>query len=138
MAVGFEMDYLWYPVGSGDFLHAFFSTICLRLEKGKWGGRFPCLMNQLYQGQLRWQDIKKARKELEEVQRELKQFPPSQVVWDIDDLTLLPPWGDNISPDITDLSNYFVTSDGRDLIEMLFEVFREAEQEKIDIEVTSY
>ena len=76
MAVGFEMDYLWYPVGSGDFLHAFFSTICLRLEKGKWGGRFPCLMNQLYQGQLRWQDIKKARKELEEVQRELKQFPP--------------------------------------------------------------
>ena len=53
MAVIFEMDYLWQPVGSGNFLHAFFSNI------------------------------------------------------------------------------------GRDLIEMLFEVFREDEQEKSDIEVTN-
>ena len=138
MAVGFEIDFLWYPIGSGDFLHAFFSTICHHLEKGKWGGKYPYLMNNLYQGKLGWKDVKQARKELEEIHQDLKYFPPSEVVWDIDDLTLSPPWGDNISPDITDLSNYFVTSDGRDLFEVLFEVFRESEQEKTDIEVTSY
>lgn len=38
----------------------------------------------------------------------------SKVIWDIDDMTKMPPWGKNISKDITDLSNYFVTSDGKD------------------------
>ncbi len=32
----------------------------------------------------------------------------------IDDLFKQPPWGKNISNDITNLSNYFVTSDGED------------------------
>ena len=27
-----------------------------------------------------------------------------------------PPWGNDISKDITDLSNYFVTSDGNDFL----------------------
>ena len=33
MAVGFKVDYYWYQVGTSDFLHAFFSTICIRLER---------------------------------------------------------------------------------------------------------
>nr|WP_270440761.1 Imm70 family immunity protein [Butyricicoccus sp. AF86-03b2A] len=28
-------------MGTADFLHAFFSTVCGRLENGKWGSRFP-------------------------------------------------------------------------------------------------
>jgi 2,3-bisphosphoglycerate-dependent phosphoglycerate mutase len=43
-------------------------------------------------------------------------------VWDVEDRSKRPPWGDDISPDITSLANYFVTDDGRDL----FEVFDEA------------
>lgn len=38
------------------------------------------------------------------------------MIWDIDDRSLTPPWGDNISDDITDLSNYFVTSEGEDFL----------------------
>ena len=47
MAVGFGVDCLWYPVGSGDFLYAFFSTVCVRLENGEWGSHYPVLMNEL-------------------------------------------------------------------------------------------
>ena len=49
----------------------------------------------------------------------MRRFSVDKVVWDIEDLGKRPPWGDDISPDITNLSNYFVTSEGEDLIEVL-------------------
>ena len=137
MAVGFRIDFLWYQIGHGDFLHSFFSTICYRLEDGQWGERYPYLMNKLYQGNLDWEDVKYAKKELEDVKEKLKKFEPSNVVWDVEDLKKQPPWGNNISEDITDLSNYFVTSDGRDLISVIFKVFEEAETERTKIELVS-
>ena len=135
--VTLEIDFLIYPIGNGDFFHSFFSTICVRLEGGHWGKRYPYIMKKLYKGNLPWRDIKKARKELKEIQTELKKYPPSCVVWDIDDMTKQPPWGDNISDTITDMSNYYVTSDGRDLISVIFAAFDDAESEKINIDVVS-
>jgi hypothetical protein len=37
-----------------------------------------------------------------------------------------PPWGDDIGEEITSLAHYFVTSDGRDLFEVLFAALAEA------------
>lgn len=137
MAVGFRIDFLWYQVGHGDFLHSFFSTVCHHLEEERWGTKYPYLMNKLYQGCLEWEDVRFAREELTCIRNRLSKLAPSEVVWDIDDLTKRPPWGDAISNDITDLSNYFVTSDGRDLISIIFQVFDEAETEKHKIEIIS-
>ena len=137
MSVMIQVDFLLYPVGHSDFLHAFFSTVCRRLEHGRWGSRYPYLMNSLYQGRLEWTDISLARKELEEVARRLKRHPPSSVVWDIDDLSKQPPWGNHISEEITSLANYFVTSDGRDLIDVLRLAFRDAEELRHCIEIVS-
>ena len=64
MAVGFRIDFLWYQVGHVDFLHSFFSTICFHLEEGRWGSKYPYLMNKLYQGSLEWEDVSFARGEL--------------------------------------------------------------------------
>ena len=93
MAVGLKVDMFWYPVGTGDFLHSFFSTICFNLENSAWGNRFPTLMNELYSGDLDHRSIDPAIKELITVRNELKNFPPEKVVWDMDDLTKRPPWG---------------------------------------------
>ena len=49
MAVGFTVGFYYYSIGSADFLHSFFSTVAVNLEDGKWGSRFPVLMNELYQ-----------------------------------------------------------------------------------------
>lgn len=137
MAVGFRVDFLWYQVGRGDFLHSFFSTICFHLEEGRWGSKYPYLMNKLYQGSLEWEDVRFAREELTSVKNGLSELNPAEVIWDIDDLSKRPPWGDDISNEITNLSNYFVTSDGRDLISVIFTVFDEAEAEKHKIEIIS-
>jgi hypothetical protein len=110
-----------WPVGAASFFKSFFSTIGAHLEPAGWGTRFPVLMDELYQGEVSGDRAAEARKELDTIHEELRAYPPSDVVWDIHDRTKLPPWGDNIADDITDLGNYFVTSDGRDLFEVLGE-----------------
>ncbi|MCM1091320.1 MAG: immunity 70 family protein [Butyrivibrio sp.] len=138
MGVGFKVDFYWHEIGHGDFLHSFFSTICYHLEGRRWGSKYPYLMNKLYQGSLAWEDVKFAREELKGVERGLRKLKPSKVIWDIEDLSKRPPWGDNISESITDLSNYFVTSGGRDLITILFDVFDEAESRKHAVEIVGF
>lgn len=137
MAVGFKVDFFWYQIGSGDFLHSFFSTVAVNLEDGKWGKRFPVIMNDLYKGKIDNKKVKKAIKEVEKIKTELKKFTPDKVVWDIDDLTKQPPWGDEISTDITDLSNYFVTSDGEDFLSIFMNALNEAKEMNTSIEIES-
>ncbi|MEG0314846.1 MAG: immunity 70 family protein [Erysipelotrichaceae bacterium] len=119
MAVGFKVKYYWFQVGNGDFLHSFFSTICLRLENGEWGSKYPNLMKSLYQGTLEQHGLSDAINELTEIKKELEKLSPQEIVWDNEDLELTPPWGTDISSEITNLSNYFVTSEGEDLITLL-------------------
>ncbi|QTD39542.1 immunity 70 family protein [Sporosarcina sp. Te-1] len=137
MAVGFKVKYYWYQVGHGDFLHSFFSTISYHLEQNGWGTEYPFLLNELYNGKLENKNIDSAITELEAIKKKLQKFSPSQVIWDIDDLSKRPPWGDNISNDITNLSNYFVTSEGEDLINMLMKALEKGKKTNSDVYIES-
>lgn len=133
MAVGLKVDFLWHPIGTGDFVHAFFSTICYNLENKKWGSRFPCLMNDLYQGELSYKDVDNAREELTIIIKEFEEFPTCKVVWNIEDLSQQPPWGENISPEIKNLSDYFITCDGENIFDEIIKAFHESKVEKQNI-----
>lgn len=137
MAVGFSVHYFWYQVGSGEFLHSFFSTIAYNLENGKWGSRYPIIMRKLYQGEIESKDINLAIEELEEIRSLLQLISPEKVVWDIEDLSKQPPWGANISEEITDLSNYFVTSSGEDLIILLKHALDKAKELKVSLKINT-
>ena len=137
MAVGFKVKYYWYQVGTSEFLHAFFSTICYNLENKKWGSKYPFIMKKLYSGELNSENVNDAIREIIEIKNQLKKYSPDKVIWDSDDLSKKPPWGDNISPDITDLSNYFVTSDGDDLISLIQIVLAKAKSLNTSIEIES-
>lgn len=132
MSIGIRVGNITDEIGSSDFLHAFFSTISVHCEPKGWGSRFPQLMGPLYQGHLSATQAKDALKELKEAKALLAKLPPYKVVWDIENRTSRPPWGDNISPEITNLSNYFVTSSGRDLFGVLEEALTEATERKTD------
>jgi 2,3-bisphosphoglycerate-dependent phosphoglycerate mutase len=119
VAVNLRVANILWPVGAASFFTSFFSTIAARLEPAGWGTRFPVLMLELYEGEVSGDHAAEARKELDTIREELRAHPPSAVVWDIHDRSKQPPWGDNIADGITDLGNYFVTSDGRDLFEVL-------------------
>lgn len=125
MAVGLKLGSITDEIGTGDFLHSFFSTISGNLETDGWGTRFPVLLNELYQGELHQKDVASALAELDAVEKELATLSPGKVIWDIEDRSKAPPCGEKISNDITDLSNYFVTSTGRELIPMIRECLEE-------------
>ncbi len=121
MTVYLDLGNVSDEVGTPDFFHAFFSTISGNLEPAGWATRFPALLRDLYNGELVKARAGQARQELAQIRTELKDLPPDRVIWDLQDRSKRPPWGDNISSDISDLSNYFVTSNGRDLIDVIDE-----------------
>ena len=121
MSVGVTVGEEYWEVGSPDFLFAFFSTISHHLEPEGWGSAYPELMNQLYQGGLDEGQAQKVLADLNQIKERLRAFKPSELIWNIRDLTAKPPWSDNVHPSITSLATYFVTSDGRDLFDVLIE-----------------
>ena len=137
MAVGFKVEFFWYQIGRGDFLHAFFSTVAYNLENGDWGSSFPVIMNELYTGKLPQVHTDEAIKELGIIKRELQSYGPKNVVWEIEDLSKRPPWENNISKDITDLSNYFVTSDGDDFLNIFMHALKKAKELNCELVIKS-
>lgn len=107
------------------------------LEDKKWGNRFPVIMDKLYQGKINREDIDKAIEELSIIKKELQAFSPDKVIWDIGDISKQPPWGNNISKDITNLSNYFITSDGENFISVFFHALEKSKEVNSDIEIKS-
>ena len=137
MAVGFKVKFFWYQIGSGEFLHSFFSTVCYNLEESKWGSRFPHIMSELYSGELKVENVDVAINELNCIKAELAKISKDKVIWDIEDLTKKAPWGDNISDSITDLGNYFVTSDGDDFITLFSNALEKARKLNTSIRLES-
>ena len=94
-------------------------------------------MNQLYRGEISSGEIESINGELNKIKAELKKFDIGQVVWDIDDRSKKPPWGENVADSITDLSNYFVTSDGKDLFEVFFKATDACQRVNRNLSITS-
>lgn len=76
-------------------------------------------MNEFYNGSISAIHIDRALDEISVIINELKTLSVDKLVWDYDDLSLLPPWGNKISDVITNLPNYFITSNGENLITIL-------------------
>lgn len=94
-------------------------------------------MNELYQGKLTNANVPNAKAELNTIESELKDLSPDKVIWDMEDLAKQPPWGTNISNQITDLSNYFITNDGRDFLTIFHKALDAAIEIKKDIIISS-
>lgn len=136
MAVGILVgDTFYYEIGTGDFVHSFFSTIAHNLEPKGWGTKFPILMRNLYNNQVDYKDIAGIKKELKEIENKLSKLKPDRVVWDIEDLSKLPPWGDNYSNKIKNLANYFATSEGKTFFEIFENAIQMAETGKYSFRV---
>lgn len=86
------------------------------------------IMKRLYLEELNGKDIDRAIKELKIIKKKLKKFSLDKVVWDIENLEKHPPWGKNISDEISDLSNYFITSDGEDFITIFMHALEKAKE----------
>ncbi|HEM3214384.1 Imm70 family immunity protein [Streptococcus suis] len=137
MSVGLMVGYNWWTVGEGSLFNSFFSTIYVRLENNRWGSKYPIIMNKLYFGEVPLEDIEEGIVELLSIQKELKNFRPQEIIWDFEELLATPPWGNNISSHITNLSQYFITSSGSDLFEVMLTSFTFAREKGKNVIVKS-
>ena len=127
-------DESWVGTSSGSLI-SFFDTITYRLENKQRGSVFPAITHELYYGTLEPGRISTAIKDLQAIQKQLTTLPPSDVIWDMEDLSKQPPWGDNIAKDITNLAEYFTTSDGKNLIEVLLYALEHAKKDNAPITI---
>jgi 2,3-bisphosphoglycerate-dependent phosphoglycerate mutase len=125
-----------FELGDASLLKSLSSTIFLRLEDEYWGSVYPTVMERFYSGRLPYIDADTARRELNSIREGLRRLPPDQVVWDFENPSARPPWGDKISPHITSLANYFVTSDGKDLIQVLDQAFEASSRVRQDATIS--
>lgn len=135
MSVALWVGRKHWQAGSADFLKAFFSTVFVRLEHERWGDQYPILMRDIYAGRLAPERADAASKEVLLIRQKLSGLPVEQVVWDFEDRLARPPWRDQISPEIESLADYFVTSDGKNLLDVLAQGIQEARESKKDLEI---
>lgn len=89
-------------------------------------------MTELYQGRLPHGNALLALAELQQAKVTLSKLPSTSVVWDIENRQSKPAWGDNIAAHITSLGNYFVSSTGRDMFDILEEALAASAEEQQD------
>lgn len=136
MSISFWVAEKTFNIGSPDLLHAFFSTITFHLEPNGWASRFPVLMDDLYSGKVSYEKIPRLKDELEEARIELARYPPSKVIWDIEDLSKQPPWRDEIAETTKSLADYFSNSlNSESLFDVLTRAIEYAQTEEADIEI---
>ena len=135
MAVGLKVGPIFYQIGTGSFLHCFFSNIAHYLEEGNWGSKYPILMNHLYKGSIENKDLEQFKIELNHIREAFKEYHPNMAIWEIENLDSKPPWGNTIADRITSLSNYFYTSDGRDLFDVFILASDAATQVNKNLEI---
>lgn len=122
-------------IGTPSFLKAFFSTVFAVLEAPGWGTRYPVLMRDFYQGRVAAALVATLADELSALRVALASHPPAAVVWDFERREARPPWGDAISSDITSLADYFVTSEGKNLLGELISLSEYASSRSLDVRI---
>jgi hypothetical protein len=135
MSVGVRVGSIISEVGASSFFNSFFSTIKGLLETDGAEAKFPIILGDFYNGRIPANKVNNAIAELGKIREKFTHFPPSSVIWDLEDRSKNPPWGDNISSNIISMANYFVTSTGRDLFSLLFEMFDYAQKKNADVTI---
>ncbi|WP_081483467.1 Imm70 family immunity protein [Solibacillus sp. FSL W7-1472] len=69
------------------------------------------------------------------MEQKLSKHSQEHVIWDIDDLSQEPPWGDKISSKVTNLANYYATTDGKTFFEVIRTAMDMAEEDKCDLKI---
>lgn len=112
----FKINFIALSIGDPQIIESFSSEISMRLENNVLGSRYPFIQKQLFYGELSYKNIPSAIEELKSIQQAFGQVKAENFV---------------------SLSDTFITNDGMDLFEVLFEAFSHAlsMREKITMHV---
>lgn len=105
-----------YSIKAPCYLIPFFSNICVHLEKGKRGTRFPVIMRELFSGILHYEHVTQAMEELNQIERELKLIPVSRYVYNFLEPNRPKPVGMKLPSYATSLYAYITNGDDKEIV----------------------
>ena len=123
-------------VGSQDIWNSVYSTIVYHLLNAE--VKYKNAMSIFTKGKVSSDNALVAAREMNMIRDELSQVAPNKVIYDINNLNVKPPWGDNISPVITSCMNYFTTADGKDLLFEIVNIFVHSSYYKVDVLIEDF
>lgn len=118
-------------VGSDIIWNALLSTVYVRLDYYK--DQIPLALQFLQTKHCTAEDALATAIQFNLIRDALSKFKPDKVVFDRFDQTVKAPWGDQISEVITSLSHYFVTQDGKDLLNEIVSILSYANILGLDV-----
>ncbi len=120
-------------IGNTSIWRALYSTIfvCLGSKIKKYNYASSFLKN----GKCDGKDGYATAREFNLIRDELSKYPPSKMVYNLENKNEQPPWGNKISPVITSCSNYFTTADGKDLLFEIVSILCYAQVKGVNLEI---
>lgn len=138
MAVVFRQKNVITEIGPGGLLHSLFSNIAYHLESSEWGSKYPYIMLNLYRGRLEESYANEAMSEVLEIRRLLSSINCDKLIWNIDDLREPAPWGDTVVADIGSISDFYVTTNGLNLVDEIVDNIESMVKLGGDLEIIAY
>ena len=104
-------------IGNSDIWHSVYSTIEVRL--GRFKKKVPMAMAFFENAGCKAEDAMETARQFNMIRDALSQYDPEKAVYDCNNMKLVAPWKNKLSPVITSCANLYTTAEGQDL---LFEV----------------
>ena len=121
----------YVDVGSAVIWKSLYSTVKVNLRKIEKTIRLA--EEFLITGKCRWEDALETARQMNLIRDALSQFPPTEAVYDYEDLSISAPWENKISPVITSCGNMYTTADGKDLLVELVSLLVYASIKQTDV-----
>ncbi len=109
---------------------AFFATISYRLEPQGRGAKFPVLLGDWRESELSPLHLAKAKEELVQIEKELRQMPVDKVIADLANLSTFQGQRFSLNSNAPDVYHYFVNAQGKPLVQILSEALTLAQIEQ--------
>ena len=104
----------YVDIGSYTIWHSLYSTVAVRLKE--YHDLFPDAINFLRTGKCDPQNAQKTARQINLLRDRLASISPDNAVYDLNHLSMEPPWKGHISPIVTSCANLYTTADGKDLL----------------------
>jgi len=120
-------------LGKWQFLEAFFSTICYRLEDNNWGTVYPIIMNEFSNGVLSAKNVEEGYKEIKDIEAKMEDMKATDLIMDVGDLKIEHKI-ENIN-EIKCLKDCFVTIYGQSIFAIFDEYMKFAIDENVEVKI---
>lgn len=120
-------------IGTSDIWHSVYSTIEVRL--GRFKKKVPLAIAFFENGKCESGDAMETARQFNLIRDELSQFEPEKAVYDCNNLKLVAPWKNKLSPVTTSCANLYTTADGQDLLFEVVSILCYASIKRVNVKV---